>query len=288
MSASEGFLEEMARASRARARRLAHHAPRQRLAELVGRATPALPLTLSPRGFDLLAEVKFASPSAGVLARTGGPAVAAQRSAGYAAAGAAAISVLTEPARFGGSLGHLRAAVRATPAPVMRKDFLVDPLQVLEARAAGASGVLLIVRMLDASALVRMLERAGELGLFVLLEAFDAHDLERAARALERRPAGATWLVGVNARDLRTLEVSPERHLTLAPLLPSGVPCVAESGIESPSDARAAVTAGYRLALVGTALMRAPDPSARGRELLEAGRAMADRANPGATSEGRT
>jgi indole-3-glycerol phosphate synthase len=238
------------------------------------RHAPAAPaLRLDPRGFDLIAEFKLRSPAAGRLG-------AAAQSVGsrvteYARAGAAAVSVLTEPARFDGALEHLASAASALAplgVPVMRKDFLVDPYQVLEARAAGAGGVLAIVRMLSRAELDALLDCARALGLFVLLEAFDAHDLELACERIAAHTAPSPLLAGVNCRDLATLEVSPRRLLELAPLLPPAVPCVAESGVNSAADARAIAAAGYQLALVGSALMRGDDPSALARTLLAAGR----------------
>ena len=173
----------------------------------------------------------------------------------YAQGGAATVSVLTEPTRFDGALSHLEqaAAALAGRIPVMRKDFLVDRYQVYEARAAGAGGVLLIVRMLDDKALAILLESCIEMRLFALLEAFDEADLSRACALVERYRRDATLLVGVNSRDLETLRVSTERLATLAPRLPTGVPRVAESGIESGADAAQCVRAGYDLALVGGA-----------------------------------
>lgn len=273
-ASASGFLAEMAAASRARVRRLTPGPRRAALARAASSAPPPPPLRLPVGGFELLAEVKFASPSAGRLAQAAEAEHAARQARRYAAAGAAALSVLTEPTRFAGALTHLGAAARAVRVPVMRKDFLVDPLQVLEARAAGASGVLLVLRMLAEDALAALLDAAEEHGLFVLLEAFDEADLERAARVLATRSRG-TYLVGVNARDLATLAVDPHRHLALAERLPRGVPCVAESGLTTAADARAAVQAGYGLALVGSALMRATDPGALLAEMLAAGRAAA-------------
>jgi indole-3-glycerol phosphate synthase len=264
MSSEAGFLGAMARASAARAERL--DAP-----ELARRARdlpPTRRLALGA-GFELIAEIKRVSPALGTLAQEDDAALT-RRARAYAEGGACALSVLTEPGRFGGALAHL-ALARDAGVPVMRKDFLVAPAQVLEARAAGADGVLLIARLLSDARLVELLAVARELGLFVLLEAFDELDLERAL-AFRPATAGDEFLVGVNARDLATLGVDRERALALARLLPRGVPAVAESGIESDDDARAAVRAGYRLALVGTALMRAADPRARTAELMRAGR----------------
>ena len=272
------FLREMARASAARVDAARRRQPLAALEERV-RARPEAdrapqPRPLSPTGFELIAEVKFSSPSLGVLADTTSPTDAATRARTYDLAGAWAISVLTEPTRFGGSLSHLWAAAQAVDAPVMRKDFLVDPFQVWEAADAGAGGVLLIVRMLDDENLARMVEAVRDARLFALLEAFDEEDLARLSSFLTTDAArNAHLLAGVNGRDLRTLEVDPERHLRLAPLLPRGVPAVAESGLSSRGDAARAARAGYGVVLVGTALMQATDPAERARELLEAGRA---------------
>ena len=227
-------------------------------------------------GFDLIAELKLRSPAAGVLADAAEDLpVRVQR---YARAGAAAVSVLTEPSRFDGSLEHLKVAARALSAarvPVMRKDFLVDPYQILEARAAGASGVLLILRMLDDAELAALTDCALESGLFALLEAFDEPDLERAGALVEARrgaTGAALLLVGVNCRDLATLQVVPGRLEQLAPRLPAHVARVAESGVTSTADAARVAAAGYDLALVGSALMGEGDPGRLVAAMLAAGR----------------
>jgi indole-3-glycerol phosphate synthase len=273
---SQDFLEEMAAASAARVRAAQRSCPESQLAEQLRRAPPAPPLRLDASGFDLIAELKLRSPAAGALA--GSDASMAQRLSAYARAGVAAVSVLTEPSRFDGSLAHLsEAAQQLAPLelPAMRKDFLVDPYQVLEARVAGAAGVLLIVRMLPRAALDALIARAASLGLFVLLEAFDAHDLELLRELIAAHGAAATLLAGVNCRDLATLEVVPRRLLELAPLLPADVPRVAESGVATAADAQQVAAAGYSAALVGSALMRDADPEALARKLIAAGRAAA-------------
>jgi indole-3-glycerol phosphate synthase len=235
---------------------------------------PVVPLALG--GFDVIAEIKDRSPAEGELAADGED--RAERARHYAAGGAAAISVLTEPSRFGGALDHLEEVAAAVPrTPVMRKDFLVEPVQVLEARAAGASGVLLIVTLLDDAKLGEMLDCAFGQHLFVLLEAFDATDLGRVSALLERgelraMAASGQLLAGVNTRNLRTLEVDNGRLAELAPLLPDAR-CVAESGVQNAADAAAAAALGYRLALVGTALMRSRDPGALVAAMRDAGRA---------------
>jgi len=274
---SADFLTQMAAGSRERVRQAMRRTDAAALRERA-LATPAPPaLALSGR-FDLIAELKLRSPAAGVLGAADTDPAA--HVGPYARAGAAAVSVLTEPSRFDGSLEHLEAAAQALrplAVPVMRKDFLVDPYQLLEARVAGAAGVLVIVRMLAAEPLAAMLAGARELGLFVLLEAFDEADLERAQSVAAAWPAGApALLVGVNCRDLASLAVVPERLLALAAHLPGGVPRVAESGVGSAPDAARVARAGYDAVLVGSALMRAHDPGALAGEMLEAGRQARD------------
>ncbi len=235
---------------------------------------PVRPLQLA--GFDLIAEIKNRSPAEGELATSDENRV--DRARRYVAGGAAAISVLTEPERFDGDLLYLEEVVNAVDVPVMRKDFLVDPIQVLEAKAAGASGVLLIAAMLDRQSLTAMLDCAFEHGLFVLLESFDQADLALTLELLERstyreRAKKAQFLVGVNTRNLRTLQADPDRLKDLGPSLPENAIAVAESGLHTSDDAGAAVGWGYRMALVGTALMRADDPTGLIAGMLAAGRA---------------
>jgi indole-3-glycerol phosphate synthase len=281
-----GFLDDMARSS---ALRVTQATARESLAALERRAKsapPSPPLRLSKAGFDVIAELKLRSPAAGVLSEQGEDWL--ERVAQYALGGAAAVSVLTEPSRFDGSLEHLRqAALALAPlgVPAMRKDFLVDPYQVLEARAAGAGGVLVIVRMLSRSQMSQLLDAAAEHGMFVLLEAFDAADLATAKDLLASRRAGraiaggatgaaADLLVGVNCRDLATLEVVQERFEALAPQLPGDWPAVAESGVATAADARRMRRLGYRLALIGTALMGCDEPAKLLGEILAATRTL--------------
>ena len=227
----------------------------------VSAVKPVVPLALGQ--FDIIAEIKDHSPAEGALSVDSDRVAQAQR---YTLGGAAAISVLTEPTRFAGTLQHLQEVVAATPdTPVMRKDFLVEPVQIEEARGAGASGVLLITTMLSDAKLGDMLECAFYHDMFVLLETFDADDLARASTLLERpvhqdRAQRGQFLVGVNTRNLRTLEVDADRLAQLAPLLPAAK-CVAESGLRSAEDIAHAANLGYHLALVGSALMRSDDPS---------------------------
>ena len=236
----------------------------------------AYPLRLN--GFDLIAEIKNRSPSEGELANDDSS--RADRARYYAAGGAAAISVLTEPERFDGHLDHLKevvAAVAEHELPVMRKDFLVDTVQVLEAKAAGASGILLIAAILNDAELLNMLDCAFDNDLFVLLESFDEVDLERSAFIMQKvkireQAARTKFLIGVNSRNLQTLALDPLRIKRFGPLLPGGATCVAESGLHSAEDAADVVAWGYEMALVGTALMRADDPAALISEMLTAGR----------------
>jgi indole-3-glycerol phosphate synthase len=237
---------------------------------------PAPPLKLSGQ-FDLIAEVKLRSPAAGQL-KSGDEDIVG-RVGDYAHAGAAAISVLTEPSRFDGSMAHLQRAAESLrgQVPTMRKDFLVDPYQVLEARVAGAGGVLIILRMLEDRPLRALLDAAAQLQLFVLLEAFDEADLQRAQTLVTAYRSQLQLLVGINSRDLVTLKVVPGRLETLAPLLPGGVPRVAESGVATTADAERLVRSGYDMALVGSALMQAQDPLELTRALVRVGRAAAVR-----------
>jgi indole-3-glycerol phosphate synthase len=272
-SESADFLAGMAAGSRARV-----EAARARISddELRARAADSPvppPLQLSARRFDVIAEVKFRSPASGKL-REGNDDSVVARVAGYAEAGAAAVSVLTEPSRFDGSMAHLTTAARALAGriPAMRKDFLVDPYQVCEARLAGAGGVLLIVRMLDDAAIRAMIECAARLKLFALLEAFDEADIERATELVRHYASVATLLVGVNCRDLVSLEVVPGRLEELVRLLPDTVPRVAESGVATAADAGRIAIAGYDVALVGSALMASLEPHQLVRAMVSAGR----------------
>lgn len=230
---------------------------------------PVVPL--SPGAFGVIAEIKRRSPAEGNLSKEeSGTGHLISRANAYAAGGAAAISVLTEPSRFDGALGDLEQVVAAVPGtPVMRKDFLVDPAQILEARKAGASGVLLITTMLNEEKLRAMLDCAWEHGMFVLLESFDEEDLFRSTRFLG---GAGQLLIGVNTRNLRTLDVDADRLQDLAPALPDAA-CVAESGLHTPEDAARVSAWGYSMALVGTALMRSDDPTALIADMTAAGTA---------------
>jgi len=212
-------------------------------------------------GVSIIAEVKRASPSNGALAAIKDPAVLASD---YAAGGAAAISVLTEQRRFGGTLDDLRSVRAKVDVPVLRKDFITTSYQLWEARAAGADMALLIVAALEQNALESLVERARSIGLTPLVE---AHDEDEVRRALD---AGAD-LIGVNARNLKTLEVDRTTFERLAPLIPDGVVRVAESGVRGPLDVIEYARSGANVVLVGETLVRDNDPRATVADLVAAG-----------------
>jgi indole-3-glycerol phosphate synthase len=225
----------------------------------------------SPRGFEaalrkaaasgtaVIAELKKASPSRGLIRADFDPVVLAKS---LAAAGAAALSVLTDQEFFQGSLDNLARASAAVRIPCLRKDFIVDPFQILEARAAGADAILLIVAALTGAELKSLYQVSRRIGLDVLCEVHDRAELERAAEL------GFT-AIGVNSRNLHTMEVQPQTQIELAQWLPKGAVRVAESGIRNASDIAQMVAAGYNAFLVGESLMRQPDPAAALAALLE-------------------
>lgn len=283
---AEDFLAAMATSSRRRSAEAQALLPLATLEQSLQSLPPAPALVLSSDGFDLIAEMKLRSPAVGQL-KAAAEDDFEQRIAAYTHGGAAAISVLTEPLRFDGALEHLqraaalrlprslaRASAETQRVPIMRKDFLVDRYQILEARVAGAGGVLLIVRMLDDLDLQALFDTALDVGLFVLLETFDEADVERAQRVIDRRRfARGEVLIGVNSRDLVSLQVVPERLESMVGCLPRNLPRVAESGVATADDAARLAAAGYELALVGSALMRAAEPSALVSAMLQAARA---------------
>jgi indole-3-glycerol phosphate synthase len=220
-----------------------------------------------PSGFDVIAEVKLASPSMGRLVEDVSGERAVELAETYEVAGAVAISVLTEPTRFAGSIEHLGLVASSVQVPVMAKDFIVDPIQVVEARAHGASGILLIARLLDGRELEELTDLTLSMGMFALIEVFDLSDLQDAERVFDR-----DVMVGVNSRDLRTLAIDRTRLETLAPSLPAGRVHVAESGVTTTEDVSRAVAHGYSLALVGTALVSSPEPGAKLEGMLAAAR----------------
>ncbi|MDE0661587.1 MAG: indole-3-glycerol phosphate synthase TrpC [Gammaproteobacteria bacterium] len=231
---------------------------RRRLRPLaeVRRTAEAAPI---PRGFAkaiktrnpaVIAEIKRASPSEGVIRADFDPAKVATS---YERAGAACLSVLTDTRYFMGCDGHLEDARNATKLPALRKDFIVDPYQVYESRALGADCLLLIAAALEAGQLGDLARLAGELGLDVLIEVHDRDELDA---ALDLRPK----IVGINNRDLATFTTNLDTTIDLLGVIPDAVAVVAESGIHSPEDVRRLQDAGVRAFLVGTAFMRAPDP----------------------------
>ena len=206
--------------------------------------------SLAAPGVRVIAECKRRSPSRGVLRRDYDPVAIA---ASYEAAGAAAISVLTEPTFFDGSLAHLQAVRALVELPLLRKDFIVTPYQIAEAAAHGADAVLLIVAALDQASLVSLHGAALALGLAVLVEVHDREELERAIGA------GAS-VVGVNSRNLRTLDVNIALLDEMAADLPAGVIGVAESGLKTPADLQRLRGLGYRAFLIGERFMTEADP----------------------------
>jgi indole-3-glycerol phosphate synthase len=208
---------------------------------------------------NVIAECKRRSPSRGVLRAAYDPVAIAT---GYERAGAAAISVLTEAGFFDGSLEHLGAVRQAVGIPLLRKDFIVEEYQLLEARAAGADAILLIVAALDDSALVSLSKSARDLGLAALVE---VHNTDECRRAVD---AGA-GIIGVNNRDLRTLQVDLDASRQVAELLPKSVIGISESGLKTPADLQQMKSLGYRAFLMGERFMTEPDPGAALAALIE-------------------
>ena len=210
-----------------------------------------------PDRMNIIAECKRRSPSRGILREDYRP---AEHARAYAAAGAAAISVLTEPTFFDGSLEHLAEVRAAVGVPLLRKDFIVERYQILEAVASGADAILLIVGALEPGSLKTLLALAAEAGVAALVEVHGPVELRIAA------DSGAT-LIGVNSRNLRTLRVEADVHEQLAPLLPRAAVTVAESGLREPADLQRLGRAGYDAFLVGERLIMQPDPGAALRRL---------------------
>src|SRR3954468_2569758 len=212
-------------------------------------------------GVKVICEVKRSSPSKGALAAIADPAGLA---ADYEAGGAAVISVLTEERRFGGSLADLEAVRARVDIPVLRKDFIVTSYQLWEARAYGADLALLIVAALEQSALESLIERAESIGLTPLVE---VHTEDEMARALD---AGAR-VIGVNARDLTTLQVDRTTFARIAPQIPDGIVKIAESGVRGPHDLLAYASSGADAVLVGESLVTGRDPKSAVSDLVAAG-----------------
>ncbi len=261
------FLETVAAVKRAEVDRLILANPVERLKEKELYRLPRRSLAgaILARGFGVIAEVKKASPSAGLL-RTDFDPVRIGRQ--YQQGGAAAISVLTDETFFGGRLEHLSTIRSTVPLPLLRKDFVVDPYQLHEAKSAGADAVLLIAGLVGPVALSGLCARAADLGLETLVEVHNEEEL-RIAAALE------TPLIGVNNRDLSSLRTSLATSLRLGPMLPPGRAAISESGISSAMDLLRLREAGFCGALIGEFLMRQENPGAALRSLLQdsAGRA---------------
>jgi indole-3-glycerol phosphate synthase len=237
--------------------------PLDSLKEAAGKAPAARNVVAAFKGGDVavIAEVKRASPSKGALAAIADPASLAMD---YEAGGARVISVLTESRRFGGSLEDLAAVREAVQVPVLRKDFIVSSYQLWEARAYGADMVLLIVAALEQNALVSLVERALSIDLVPLVEVHTEDELDRALDAGAR-------VVGVNARNLATLEVDRSVFGRLAPRVPEGIVKIAESGIRGPHDLLAYAAAGADAVLVGESLVTGKDPRSAVADLVTAG-----------------
>jgi indole-3-glycerol phosphate synthase len=234
-----------------------------RLKDMAGRAPSPVDAMAALKGQDVavIAEVKRASPSKGAMAAIADPAALA---ADYEAGGARVISVLTEPRRFAGSLDDLAAVREAVQVPVLRKDFVVSSYQLWEARAHGADMVLLIVAALEQNALISLVERSLSIGLVPLVEVHTSGELDRAVEA------GAK-IIGVNARNLATLEVDRGVFARIAPRIPDGIIKIAESGIRGPHDLLAYAAAGANAVLVGESLVTGKDPRSAVADLVTAG-----------------
>lgn len=217
--------------------------------------------TLRAQGVSVIAEVKRSSPSKGALAAIADPAALARD---YEAGGAAVISVLTERRRFGGDLADLAAVRGSVDVPLLRKDFIVSAYQLWEARAYGADLALLIVAALEQQALVSLVERAVSIGLTPLVEVHTEAEVERAV-------AAGAKVIGVNARDLRTLKVNRDVFARLAPMIPKDIVKVAESGVRGPHDLLAYAASGADAVLVGESLVTGRDPRAAVADLVAAG-----------------
>lgn len=237
--------------------------PLDTLKELVGAKPPPLDGAAALRGpgVSVIAEVKRSSPSKGELAPIADPAALAGE---YAAGGAHVVSVLTERRYFSGSLDDLTAVRAAVDVPVLRKDFIVTSYQLWEARAHGADLALLIVATLEQNALVSLVERAESLGLTPLVECHTEEEVGRAVLAGAR-------VIGVNARNLATLEVDRDVFARLAPLIPDGIVKIAESGIRGRRDLLSCAAAGADAVLVGESLVTGNDPRSAVADLVTAG-----------------
>lgn len=263
-NAAGTILDEILAARAARVRQAKARVPIEDLERAAAKRTDFRSFrdALSADGIRVIAEMKKASPSAGLLQSEYAPAALAQ---GYEAAGAAALSILTEEDYFQGSLDHLRQARAATRLPVLRKDFMIEPYQVYESAASGADALLLIVAALSDAELLSMIELSRRLNMAALVE---VHTEDELARALD---AGAD-IIGVNNRDLKTLEVRLETSFRLREKIPAQCLAVAESGIKTGEDLKKLREAGFDAALIGERLMRSGDPGRALREMLAGAR----------------
>lgn len=266
-----GFLAQVCAEARDRVTAAAAATPlaQVRVAAEATPPPPAFDVCLQGSDVAVIAEVKRASPSRGAMAEIPD---AAALAAAYRAGGAAAISVLTEPAHFRGSLDDLRTVAGAVDVPVLRKDFIVDAYQVWEARAVGASAALLIVAALEQEQLVTLVESVAAAGLSALLETHDELEVTRAIGAWDAAGVSTRPVIGVNARDLTTLEVDPERFSAMRACIPDTAVAVAESGVRDAADVRRLSELGADAVLVGESVATAADPRAAVSALVGAGR----------------
>lgn len=266
-----GFLAKVCAEARERVSQAAAQHP---LDDLLAQAEklpvpPSFATALLDSGVSVIAEVKRASPSRGDLAPIPDAGALAQA---YADGGAAAISVLTEPKHFLGSLDDLQTVAARVAAPALRKDFIVDPYQVWEARAAGAAACLLIVVALEQEELVALLQAVDAAGMVALLEAHDELEVTRAIGGYEAAGITGRPVLGINARDLTTLDVDTERFSALRATIPDGAVAVAESGVRDADDVRRLGALGADAVLVGESVATAQDPTAAVAALVAAGR----------------
>ncbi len=256
-------LEDILAATGRRVARAKYKADMRVLQEMADHHTPRgfrkRLLAMAHVGPAVIAELKKASPSKGVIRKEFVvPSLAVQLAKG----GASALSVLTDEQFFQGSLDNLRAASSATDLPCLRKDFILDEFQLLEAKAYQADAILLILAALDDDNLAKLLARARELDLDVLCEVHDDNELKR---ALE----GGAEIIGVNNRDLKTFQIKPDTALDMAPKIPNHVLRIAESGIDCGADIRELYASGFQGFLIGEVLMRAEDPGQKLQQLLQ-------------------
>ena len=266
---TENFLVNMAKESHKRFQDAAGNLTERDLRSLCESMENPEPLNLPSNDFHIITEIKKQSPSMGQLAAESFD--LEQQAMRYIDGGASLLSVLTEPSRFSGGLEDLQVVADLEHSiPVMRKDFLVHPYQVSEARHYGANGVLIILAIVDEGQIRAMIQRALDHGMFVLLEAFTKKELHLATRILTMfADQSEQLLVGVNCRDLNTLEVHFSNFEKLATDLPSNTICVAESGVNNLEDLQCVIEMGFGAALIGTALMQSNKPTAKLHEMKQ-------------------